>query len=192
MDSKFFTFIKPYLTFIDNGNFYRKPFKWLYTAIAILNLIWPLYVLFSAIDNHVFRGPTKSIVVFLILWLIIAFAGWISFQLWWDRRSKIKHTSAEGDDFVATPVFTHFVRTLGEWLGTWIGIVGFATALLTTIVLGDDGYYLARNIGYGYLESGWLYIIIMPIYGFLIVVVTRFVAEQFTAFSAIANNTKKS
>ena len=147
MDNKFLTFIKPYLSFIDNGHLYRKPFSWLYAILAIINLILPLYVFYMAVDNRIFDSPAKFIIVFLLVWIIIAFASWVSFQLWWDRKSKIIDTSIEGDEFVATPVFSHLIQTLGEWLGTWIGIVGFGTALLTTIILfiKTNRFWFSRN-----------------------------------------------
>ena len=191
MDHKFFTFIKPYLSYIDKGHLYRKPFSWLYTVLAIINLILPLYVFYMAIDNRIFDSPAKFIIVFLLVWIIIAFASWVSFQLWWDRKSKIIDTSVEGDEFVATPVFSHLIQTIGEWLGTWIGIVGFGITLLTTVILGHDGYYLSRQIGLDFFGTGWFFIILMPIYGFLIIVATRFLAEQFRAIASIANNTRK-
>ncbi len=191
MDNKFFTFIKPYLSFIDNGDLYRKPFSWLYALLAIINLIVPIYVFYQAVDNHIFDAPAKFVIVFLLVWVIIAFAGWLSFQLWWDRKSKVISTSNVGDEFVATPVFSHLIQTIGEWLGTWIGIVGFSVALLTTLILGDEGYYLSRQLGLGFMKTGFLFIILMPVYGFLIIVATRFLAEQFRALSSIANNTRK-
>ena len=192
MDNKFLTFIKPYLSFIDNGHLYRKPFSWLYAILAIINLILPLYIFYMAVDNRIFDSPAKFIFVFLLLWVIIAFASWVSFQLWWDRKAKIIDTSIEGDEFIATPVFSHLIQTIGEWLGTWIGIVGFGSALLTTIILGgDEGNYFSRQIGFSFLQSGWIGIVLMPIYGFLIIVATRFLAEQFRALASIANNTRK-
>lgn len=191
MDNKFFTFIKPYLSYIDNGHLYRKPLSWLYTIFAILNLILPLSVFYTAVELGIFDWPAKFIIVFLLVWIIIAFASWVSFQLWWDRKSKIIDTSVEGAEFVATPVFSHLIQTIGEWLGTWIGIVGFGTALLTTIILGDDGNQISSVIGFGFLKTGWLSIVLMPIYGFFIIVATRFLAEQFRALSSIANNTRK-
>jgi len=190
MENKFFTFIKPYLSFIDNGHLYRKPFSWLYTLLAVVNLIVPIYIFNKAADNSIFDLPEKFIIVFLLLWLIIAFASWVSFQLWWDRKTKVTTTSVEGDEFVATPVFSHFLQTLGEWLGTWIGIVGFSGALLSTFA-GIDVNYLSSKLGIPFLDDGFLYEILMPIYGFLIIVGTRFLAEQFRALSSIANNTRK-
>jgi hypothetical protein len=191
MENKFFTFIKPYLSFIDNGHLYRKPFSWLYVLLAIVNLILPIYIFYKAVDNHTFDAPAKLVIVFLLVWVIIAFASWLSFQLWWDRKTKVTTTSVEGDEFVATPVFSHLIQTLGEWLGTWIGIVGFSVALLATLILGDEAYYLSYQIGIPFLKTGFLFVILMPIYGFLIIVSTRFLAEQFRALSSIANNTRK-
>ncbi len=191
MDNKFFTFIKPYLSFIDNGHLYRKPFSWLYALFAVINLILPIYVFYRAADYNIFASPAKFIIVFLLIWVIIAFASWVSFQLWWDRKTKITTTSVEGDEFVATPVFSHLIQTIGEWLGTWIGIVGFSVGLLATLILGDDANYLFDQIGVSFLKTGFLFVILMPISGFLIIVSTRFLAEQFRALSSIANNTKK-
>lgn len=191
MDNKFFTFIKPYLSFIDNGNLYRKPFSWLYSLMAIINLIIPVYIFYHAVVNDIFDAPGKFIVVFLLIWLIVIFASWVSFQLWWDRKSKVNSNSIKDDEFVATPVFSHLIQTIGEWLGTWIGIVGFSCAFLITIFLGGHGYSLYRGLGLGFMKTGFIFVILMPIYGFLIIVVTRFFAEQFRALASIANNTRK-
>ncbi len=191
MDNKFFTFIKPYLSFIDNGHLYRKPFSWLYILLAIINLILPIFIFYQAVVNKIFDAQAKFIIVFLLVWIIIAFASWVSFQLWWDRKSKVISTAVESDEFVATPVFSHFIQTLGEWLGTWIGIVGFGTALLTTIILGGEGNSLSAQLGLDFMGTGFLSIVLMPIFGFLIIVAARFLAEQFRALASIANNTKK-
>ena len=191
MENKFLTFVKPYLSYIDNGHLFRKPFSWLYALLGIINLLLPIYVFYQATENRIFDTPGKLIIVFLLLWFIIAFAGWVGFQLWWDRRTKIDLLSSTGDEFIATPVFSHFIQTFGEWIGTYIGIVGFGFALITTIILGEEGYYLGRNLGIPYLETGWMAVITMPIIGFLIIVFSRFLSEQIKALSSIANNTKK-
>lgn len=191
MDNKFFTFIKPYLLFIDNGHLYRKPFNWLYTIMAIVNLLLPIYILYESINGGIFQAQAKFVIAFILIWLIITFASWIGFQIWWDRRTKVIVTSEVGDEYLATPVFSHFIQTLGEWFGTWIGIVGFGASLIMTIFLGNDAYALSGSMGIGFVESGLLGIIIMPVYGFLIIVASRFLAEMFRALAAIAKNTKK-
>ena len=188
-DNKFFTFIKPCLDFIDNGSFYRKPFKWLYMLIAALNLFFPLYLLYQAISKDFFKyAPGKLIAVFILAFFIVAFACWIGFQIWWDRKDKVASTSTEGDNFVATPVFSHFIQTLGEFVGVWIAIVGFGVSLLLTL-LGSDSYGLSGILEFDFISAGILSAILAPVYGFLIVVFSRFLAEQFRALAAIANNT---
>ena len=190
MQSKFFTFIRPYLAYLDSGDFYRKPFGWLYFLIAVLNLNFPIYILLQAIDNDLFDLPAKDVTVLMLIWLIILFAGWVSFQIWWDRRSKVVATSVEGDDFVATPVYCHFIQTLGEWVGTWIGIVGFLSALLARLFLeSEEGELLNEVIPVA--NMALLQIFLMPVVGFLIIVSTKFIAEQSAALAAIANNTRK-
>lgn len=191
MDNKFFTFFKPYFDFIDQGHLYRKPFSWLYAFFGIINLLVPIWILAEAIDNDIFDAKAKFVLIFLLIWAGIGFASWVSFQLWWDRRSKLETTSHVDDDFVATPVFSHLIQTFGEWMGTWIGIVGFFSALVTTLFLGDEANYLLSSIGLDFLSAGFVYIVSMPFIGFLIIVFSRFVAEQFRALASIANNTKK-
>ncbi len=187
----FLHFIKPYLSYIDRGKIYKEPFSWLYMILGALNLIFPFYVFYLAIDNNIFDAGAKFIFVFLFTWIILAFAGWVSFQIWWDRRDKITGISAQSDEFVATPVFSHFIQTFGEWLGTYIAIVGFGTALITTLFLGDEARFFTQMLGIGFLGTGFLAIFLMPVYGFLTLIASRFLSEQFRAIAAIANNTKK-
>ena len=191
MNNKFLTFSKPYLSFIDNGHFFRKPIYFLYSILGIINLIFPLFLIYMAIDDNVLKSsrPPMFFISFALFLLIIVFASWISFQLWWDRKSKIAYTSNDGDDFIATHIFSHLIQTIGEWLGTWVGIVGFGTGILSKIFFGEDGEINIYQ--YEFLGTGWLFVVLTPIYGFLIIVVTRFLAEQFRALASIANNTSE-
>lgn len=188
----FFDFIRPYLNFIDSGDFFRKPFSWLYTAIAVIQLIIPFAVLVSAIKLDVFRAPGEIVFGFIILWLIIAIAGWLSFQLWWDRRTKITFSSDKNAEFVATPVVSHLIQTFGEWFGTYTAVVGFFFTLIMLIFARGEGAYILMNIlpFDSFMGSGVWSLVISPISGFFIIVLSRFFSEQLKAFSAIANNTK--
>ncbi|QQS50907.1 MAG: hypothetical protein IPM71_15190 [Bacteroidota bacterium] len=51
MEQKFFSFFKLYIDFIDNGQFYRKLFKWLYTLLASINLILPFKIFYKQYTN---------------------------------------------------------------------------------------------------------------------------------------------
>jgi hypothetical protein len=190
MNNKFFTFIKPYLSYLDNGNLYRQPFSWLYIILAAVNLLFPFYVLYLAIDGHIFDMPGKFIFAFILFWLVLLFAGWLSFQLWWDRKENVLKTATDGSRYPATPVVAHFIQTFGEWLGTWIAVVGFSFALIATIFLGSQASYLSSGLDLP-LNAGIASIILMPIYGFLIIVFSRLLAEQLRALVDIASNTKK-
>lgn len=189
-DNKFFNFIKPFLNYIDEGNLYKKPFGWLYIIIAVINLLIPLFIIIRLINVGLFNGPFKEVLVIILVWLSITFAGWISFQIWWDRKSTVLGIGSERDEFVATPVFAHFIKTLGESMGTWVAIVGFLLALMTTIILGGEGTSISRELGIEFLGSGAIFIILSPVIGFLIIVLFKFISELISALSAIANNTK--
>ena len=192
MDNKFFTFLKPAIAYVDNGSFFREPFKWLYMLFAGLSLFMPLYLLYKIIEANVFDFLSgKYIFVIILAWLIVAFFGWLGFQLWWDRKDKVVTTSRESDEFVATPVFAHFIQTFGEWLGIFIGVAGFLVSILAILIIGDEGAYVLQQVGLGFASSGLVGVLLMPVWGFLIVVATRFVAEQAKALAAIANNTRK-
>jgi hypothetical protein len=189
---KVLNFIAPFLSYIDSGKLFRKPFSWLYVALAAVNALLPFVILYSAIDGGVFSSGTKYVFAFLLIWLVILAASWVSLQIWWNRREKVLETSAEGSEFPATPVLAHFVQTLGEWFGSWIAIVGFGFSLFAWIFLGEEASSLAYATGLSFLgNAGFLGMILIPIYGFLIIVVSRFLAEQFRVLVVIANNTKK-
>lgn len=193
-DNKFFTFFDPVLKYIDTGKFFREPFRWLYAIMGILNLLLPIAMLVMAIKNDLFRYANgRMIAAFILVWAVIAFVSWIGFQIWWNRREKVYSVTGNNDDFVAIPIFSNFIQTFGEWLGMFVGIGGALFTLIAAIFLNGDTAML-RMLGSGSLAgSGSLInIVLYPIYGFMIVVIARVMAETFRALAAIANNTKKS
>lgn len=189
-DNKFFSFFDPVLKYIDTGKFFREPFRWLYAILAILNLLFPIVLLVRAIESDLFRlGRGGVITVFIFIWIVVVFISWIGFQIWWNRRKKIYSVITAHDDFVAIPVFSNFIQTFGEWLGMLIGIGNPMLILIVAVFLkGDTSMLRLPLVGSGALIN----IVLHPIYGFMIVVVTRVIAETFRALAAIANNTKKS
>ena len=190
-DSFLFNFIAPFLACIDNGNMFRRPFQWLYITIAALNILWPFYLVYVAVNANIFQLPFKYVLAFIVVWLPMVFGAWVGFQIWWNRSQKVVQTSAEGDEFVATPVFSHFIQTLGEWAGSWIGLIAPVVALLARLMLGDEGPSLVSMVGFGFVSANLTGIILLPLYGYLILTFARFLAETWRALVAIANNTKK-
>jgi len=190
MNNKFLNFIDPFLLYIDSGKLFRKPFSWLYLVFAAGNVVLPFYLLYKAIDAGLFDLGAKFVFAFLLTWLFILAACWAGVQIWWNRKDKVQETSPEGSEFPATPVISHFIQTLGEWIGVFIAVVGFGVALVANVFLGEQAAYLTHALGLPF-GGGPIGMITFPIYGFLTLVVMRFFAEQFRALAAIANNTKK-
>ena len=189
MDNKFFTLIKPYLNYIDDGKLYKQPFRILYQIIAVVMLLAPFWVLYQFVEMGIFtHGTAGMIVAFILIWIVIAAAGWFSFQLWWDRAGQLTRTSHEGDDFVATPVLSNLLQTFGEWLGSYVAVVGFLATLIAMIFMGNTA---GMGVIPGLKGEGILGLIYYPIAGFITIVVFRWLAETMRALVAIANNTRK-
>lgn len=182
--------VQPLLSFIDSGDFFRRPFSWLYIALAVVNLLLPFLLLYKTINSGIFKyGGAKVIFSFFLIWLFVLVACWIGAQIWWDRKDKVLGSSSEGNEFFATPVFSHFVQTLGENYGTFIAIVGVGFSLTATVFLGSEAGMMSSALGLP-VNVGIFGVLVFPIIGYLIIVVARFVAEQIRALAAIANNTR--
>jgi hypothetical protein len=157
--------------------------------MAVANLLLPFVIMYLAISNRLFDLPGKYIAAFLFSFLLVAFACWIGFQLWWHRRKKVSEVAEA--EFIATPIISEIVQTFGEWIGTLMGILGAGVGLIATIFLGSEAGYLFAMMGMDFLAMGPLVIIMGPVMGFFIIILFRFFAELLRIFAALANNTKE-
>ena len=182
----FFVFSKPYLDFIGKG----KIFGFVYFVMAVVSLLIPFGVIYTTIDSRVFSYVgAKYIFAIIFSWLVVLFAGWIGFQIWWIRRKRVLDTASS--EFIATTSFSEILQTFGEWLGTLTGIIGAGVGLIALIFLGNEANSLFRYIGLGFISSGAVVIVAGPITGFFIIILFRFFSEQLRLFSSLVNNTKK-
>ena len=184
-EKKFFSFSRSYLDFIDKSKIYSL----IYYVMAVINLILPFGILYKAIDEGAFKAPAKFVFALVLSWLVIVFACWIGFQVWWNRRKKIVELGTS--EFSATMIFSEILQTFGEWLGTLIGIIGAGAGLLAYIFLGNDINYLFYNLGMEKLALGPAIIIAGPIIGFIIIILFRFIAEQLRLFASLVNHTRE-
>jgi len=186
-EGPFFTLSRPYLDFIGKD----KIFSIVYIVIAIINLIIPFIILYQAIDNHLFSSPAKYVFALILTWFVIVFAFWIGFQLWWNRRKNVVNVGIS--EFIAISYFSGILQTLGEWLGTLVAIIGAGGGIIGSIFLGNEIRYLFYYIpGLNFLANfGPAIIIVGPLVGFFIIVISRFIAEQLRIFAALADNTKE-
>lgn len=184
MNNKLFTFLDPLLSYIDNGRFFREPFRWLYVIFAVLNLLFPLAILVGVAEKKFFQyADGKAIFAFILVFVIICAGAWGSYLLWINRKNKLKEVIQEDNDFVAIPVVSHLTQTIGEWLGLYIGVIGTLCSLIITLFAADELQYVLPGFAGVFL--------LMPIYGFMIVVFARLLAELYRALAVIANNTRK-
>jgi len=183
--SPFFSFSKPYMDFIGKG----KIFSYVYFVLAIINLIIPFAVIYTTIDSGVFRYVgAKYIFAIIFSWLVVAFASWIGFQIWWNRRIKISDSTSV--EFIATTSFSEIIQTFGEWAGTFIGIIGAGIGIIALVFLGNEANSLFKYIGLSFMSFGPMVIIIGPIMGFFIMILFRFFAEQLRLFASLVNYIK--
>lgn len=193
MDNKLFKLMDPFFNYIDSGDFFRKPMGWLYLLLGALNIAFPLYVLYLAIDNSIFDAGGAQIVTFILLWFVLCAAGAVSFLIWFNRKEGVESASQEGDIYKSAPSFLHFLQTLGEWFGTYMAIVGGVGGFLVWIIsLADESVTVVfSNIGLSFIEVGPIAFIMAIIDGFLIIVASRFAVEILRAIINTAINTKK-
>jgi len=181
-----FTFPKPYLNYIGKG----KLFELVYIISAVLSLLLPFLILFAVIDNDYFNNTGVNYVfAFIFMWLTVVFACWIGSLLWWYRRKKVSEIASS--EFIAIPIISDIIQTIGEWLGTLTGIICGCGGLLATIFLGNDLNTLFWAMGLEFMQFGMWTIIIGPIIGFIIILLFRFLAELLGIFASLANSTKE-
>ena len=185
-DSSLFRFAKPYFDYIGKGKIYSL----FYIAMAILNLLIPFSVIYIVIESGFLqRSGAKVVVGFIFSLIVIFFASWIGFQLWWCRKSGIR--KVEAAEFIATPVISDLIQTSGEWLGTYIAITSAGIGLIAVIFLGHSTGSAFSPFNFNFLEYAPLMIIGGPVAGFFIILISRFFAEQVKIFTSIANNTRE-
>lgn len=100
-----------------------------------------------------------------------------------EPENKLKEAIQEENEFIAIPVVSHLTQTMGEWLGLYIGVIGTLCSVVIAIFAANEIRYILP------IPSGMFFL--MPIYGFLIVVFARLLAELYRALAVIANNTRK-
>lgn len=188
--NKLLYFFKPYFDYIDAGLLFKKPFYWLYAFFAGLNLLTPLLAIIGAINNNIFDLPGKFTFAFLFIWVFLAAANVLGFQLWWRRKDQVVNLSEEGSDFVATPVYAHLIQTSGEFLGSFLAILFLGIGLISSIILGGDAGRIDRFFPVSVpVDNAFILIILGPAIGFLIIISSRLASELIRALASIANNT---
>ncbi|MDR2890948.1 MAG: hypothetical protein LBV18_05020 [Alistipes sp.] len=191
MTNKPQSFVRPLLDYIDNGNFFRAPFRILYLVIAVASALVPFLALYGIIDSGVFKFAEAGMIIGIVLAWLVMLAGFLVVAvIWWTRADQLRDLAPSGDEYPVTPVFVHFLRTSGESGGVIVGGVMFLVLLIMLIFAGSQGGSLLSSVP-GLAGGSWATVFMMPVIGFLIVLFSRFLSEQIRALVNIAQNTKK-
>lgn len=180
---KFFSILNPMFNYVDSNKFFRQPFKWLYIIIGLLNILLPIYAIKMVSDawEWVTGGLRFGLVLVILVAIALAYMG----MAIWFKRCKDLNLEAKGSSrFVAIPLVANFIQTAGEWLGAMLGVGGFAIVLLLLNFGGSELRYYFHT----YISVAGL--VIYPIGGYIIVLMSRFLAEGCLALASIANSAK--
>jgi hypothetical protein len=176
---------KMYVSIIDEWIIFKKPFVWIYSLSAFLVLLYPIYTLtsmwfWSRIDN-----------LWDIIWnvwnlLISMIVGWAWFQLLWNRKNKVEAVTDSKDDYVAVPLISYLIQTIGE-LGWLFTALTWTWMWILSLLSNKSMYWFSLF----WINPSLVLIVFSPIVWLLIVINARFLSEVLSALTTIANNTKK-
>jgi hypothetical protein len=191
---KFLSAVVPLLNSIDSGVFYRTGFKLLYAITALICLLVPIVLMISGIANSIFEMPFGSVFVVFLVWLILTFALWLGFQVWWNRMRKIDSLLEDRDDFLALPLVADYVKTSGEVSGVVLVGAGVPIFVLLGIatIFDETLIYILSMLDINFTGI-WLIIasLVLVVLAFVYMLFAKFIAEMIMALGSIANNTKK-
>ncbi|MCL1857123.1 MAG: hypothetical protein FWF84_05755 [Kiritimatiellaeota bacterium] len=180
------------LEYIDSGKFFRTPVKWLYILIALLNVCFPFYLLYwliKLLNTPYIKITAWQGIVMLLAWAIFLAGGIVVALLWWKRKDQLSALTAAGDDFPVTPIFAHLLRTSGEMFGFYVGVVFCLISLLIMVLASSSD--IGQLVFGGLVGNSVVTVLSMPVIGYLIILVSRFLSEGIYALAATASNTKK-
>ena len=159
-------FVKSFLCFLDNNVLFKKPLSCLF---ALISLLIPLAALVWVIQSEIFSlvaGSAEVIFSGLLILVVLVGAGIFGFLIWWHRRI-VRDESGYYNNFKC------FIRTLSEWLGVLIAIIGCAVTIILLLLFRDFFYLLSAVLPQRFLAANFLTVIIGPVTGFLIIIVTK-------------------
>ncbi len=176
LDRRVDSTVSGWARYIDNGSFFKDPISIIYRLIAFITMIFPLYLLLKAYDSGFLSSHTEGKLLALALMLIFLAVPicWVAGSIWWYRSRELSTITKGNSYFVTTPIFAHLLRTCGEAYGMLFCVLGCVVNVFLSIF--DVDLFLFRFIDYG--TKG---VIICPLVGYFIIIITRFLSELIQA-----------
>jgi hypothetical protein len=194
--SKMLSTINKIIAAFDNGRVIRKTVFVVFRVFGFLSIAGGIYLVYKILDIIFSHGvPAEVVLGGLLFTVIIIAAVVVIFQIWNYRSNSIK--MLEESQFVVTPIFSIFIRTIGEIYAT----LGTAIAIGGTLLiwLGGNISYISYLIGRFSLGGtiisssssflvGLIYLVTTEVITFLVLAILYFIAEIVVALVDIAKN----
>jgi len=185
--------IENYLNWSNDSKKFIKIFQILFYYIPAILI--PLGVLITIIGKLTDGGEYYPIILLLfgIIWALVF--GYFSFNILW-RRAKDLLSEVDSNKYFVIPALAHYIRTYGEVIGAFC----FTSPIF--LLGGQISYFVGNGGGLEYLFSNIpilenlgggpiIAMIILPLYGYFVVLFAKLISESLTALVDIANNTRK-
>ena len=173
---------------IDDGTIFTKFTGLIYSAVAIIFLCLPFYVLYEGFDNNIFDAPFKYVFLAILFFAAFTFCCWVSFQILFNRKNQFQGLD-RSRGYVATSIAANVVSTFGEILAVFWAVIGTVFSVLALIF--DDASSFTSILGFEGMGSAIVDVIYFPITAFLILVFFRWAAELIVSLADIARNTRR-
>ena len=196
-----------FLSLIDSGKFFTHPMRWLYVVFACLSFVPALLILYFMYDTGVdgilrhAKGWIKfSGYLFCFIFAVfVIVTAILMFYYWMNRSHKVAHIVNEGDQIVAMPVWAHFVQSIFESFGVYIGIIppfGAALFYLWGVITGfkyiephADAGDIFKLFLLGLLALA-LFTFVCLFVSYIIILVAHYIGESIRVRAQIANDVR--
>jgi len=191
MENVFFNLSHPILKKLDEGQWMKIGFTLLHRIIAVAFIAIGVYAAYQFFDHSAWKTitydsdyrPVEGFSLWAVLFLLVTlFACWISFQIAWFRAARIM--TIPSSRYVVSAIFSSFIRMIGEVIAALVFITATSAGIFSLFSDNLRGLLPTAEIG----VAG---IVIGPVFGFLIIAFTYFIAERIAALPEIAVNTSK-
>lgn len=114
----------------------------------------------------------NTTMAFILFSLMIILAGILNFLIWWSRYKSMEILIKVQHKFVATPIASHLLQTLGESLGLTIALWGFFSSLIFFTCNVKMGQF-----GLNFTDLGLISIFLPIVVGFLVLFLFSILSE---------------
>jgi len=195
------------LSLIDSGKFFIQPMRWLYILFAYLSFVPALFILYWLYDTGIDGGLqyAKGWVKFsgylfcFIFAVFVIIAAILMFYFWMNRSQKVVRDVNEGDQIVAMPIWAHFIQSIFESSGVYIGIIppfGAALFYLWSVFTGFKYIIPFSEFGdiikmfFVGLVALAFFTLICLLMSYIVILLAHYIGESIRVRAQIANDVR--